>query len=243
MNLKNMVAVAGLACALAVAPAFGATVNSVRECDVQQGFNYSPSSNHTFGYITQLRIGNTDVLPDIRITDPLSYGLIATTVGTTGTSTTPASRSVVAVLQLTDWSGRSDENILLSARFSTANAQMLNTLKAQLGSKTTVQIAFVVYDFDLVHQVYYTSFKTLLGTPTGFFTPHPGVPQDPTAIFGSIATTGLSVGMRPNYDVPAYVNNSVQLTLAPLPARTSQELVLQNSATIRLITPWGLPQR
>jgi hypothetical protein len=204
-------------------------------CDVGQGFNFNRDSRVTHGHVTQLTIGETNIAADI---------LVAKTLGGTramdGVFTVP----VVAVLEQVSWDTSPTSKITIGARISVANAQLLQALP--MPKKVVVRIALVVYDYDIVNNVFYSSFVTFKGTA-----PSTGTTQ--TTIVGSnevppvygLINNSVEPGVRVGslqMEPPGVVNYSLALTLAPIVAPSPQQLKLQTSATNKVIKAWGLPQ-
>lgn len=229
-----------------------------KECDVGQGYNFKKNEHHTFGFITSWTIGENTISPDIKVVDPNSLASVAASAGSTGSQEMNTSGifnlAVVGVLGSASWSTLPNENITLDARVSLTNAQTLRMITMQSLKKVIMQIGFVVYEYDLVNQKYFTSFATKQGaavnastTPpkagaTGFST------KDPTAIFALLGKTsgtefGIRIGAKPEQDPIGIKSQTIELALAPPIASSPQQLLIQTSATVKLIQPWGLPQK
>ena len=203
----------------------------VKECDVGQGYNFDKNNRHTFGYINTLVIGDANIAPDIRIVLP-----------------TATTKSVVSVLGKASWSTLPNASITFQGRVSAPNMQRLTTLISQNPSKTIVTLSFVVYEYDLVNQVYFTCFKSYKGqVPSGLPT-QPGLSPDPTAppIYGRISIVGGVIGLKinstPERDPAGIKNHALELTLAPTVAAAAQQIQIQTSNTNKIIKAWGLPQ-
>lgn len=233
-------------------------VEFTKECDVGQGYNFKQDEHHTFGYITSWSIGDNDISPDIKIVDPNSLGAVSASAGTTGAGGMDTSgifnKAVVGVLTSASWSTLPNENITLNARVSLSNAQTLQMLTMQSLKKVIMQIGFVIYEYDLVNQKYYTSFATKEGAAinssvkptaagkTGFST------TDATAVFALLGKTsgtefGIKIGAKAEEDPLGIRNHTLELALAPPIASSPQKMLIQTSDTIKLIQPWGLPQK
>ena len=133
-------------------------------------------------------------------------------------------------------------------------AQTLQMLTMQSLKKVIMQISFCVWEYDLVNQTYYPSFATKVGAAinssvkptkagaTGFAN------SDPTAVFALLGKTsgtefGIKVGAKAEEDPLGIRNHTLELSLAPPIASAPQQIQIQTSATIKLIQPWGLPQK
>lgn len=233
-------------------------VEFTKECDVGQGYNFKQDEHHTFGFITSWAIGDNDIAPDIKIVDPNSLPTIASTAGSTAVQEVKTNnifnKAVVGVLQSATWSTLPNENIVLNARVSLSNAQTLQMLTMQSLKKVIMQIGFVVWEYDLVNQTYFPSFATKEGAAinssvkptkagaTGFST------ADATSVFALLGKTsgtefGIKIGAKAEEDPLGIRNHTLELTLAPPIASAPQQIQIQTSATIKLIQPWGLPQK
>jgi len=233
-------------------------VEFTKECDVGQGYNFKQDEHHTFGFITSWAIGDNDISPDIKVVNPNSLAAVSAAAGSTGSAEMNTSGifnlAVVGVLQSASWSTLPNENITLNARVSLSNAQTLQMLTMQSLKKVIMQISFCVWEYDLVNQTYYPSFATKVGAAinssvkptkagaTGFAN------SDPTAVFALLGKTsgtefGIKVGAKAEEDPLGIRNHTLELSLAPPIASAPQQIQIQTSATIKLIQPWGLPQK
>jgi hypothetical protein len=224
-----------------------------KECDIGQGYNFKQDEHHTFGYITMLAIGDNNIAPDIKVVDPTALTKpkatgTANTADTSGIFTVP----VVSVLSNVTWSTLPNENIVLQSRISVANGQQLKMLLMQSLKKVNVTVSFVIYEYDLVNQTYFTSFKSYQGTaPAGVVIPAPntGSIKDMSAqiyaLLGKTSGTefGLKIGSKVEEEPLGIRNYTLELTLAPPIASGPQKLQIQTSSTVKLIQPWGLPQK
>lgn len=235
-------------------------IEFAKQCDVGQGYNFKQDEHHTFGYITQWVIGDNNLSPDIKVVEPTSITNIASAgnAGTAGSGTVNTSGifkfPVVAVLEAASWSTLPTDNITLKGRVSLSNAQTLQMLVMQSLAKVVMNIGFVIYEYDLVNQVYYTSFKTYKGSAVS----GPAKPTkagaggfantDASAIYALLGKTsgtefGLKVGAKAREDPLGIRNHTLELSLAPPISTSPQQILIQTSNTIKLIQPWGLPQK
>ena len=204
-------------------------VELAKTCDIGQGYNFKPDEHHTFGYLTRLIIGDNQVAPDIRIdASPIAASLPA----------------VVAVLESVIWSTLPNENIVFKARVSVANMQMLNLLAMQGLKNVVVKIGFTIHEYDAIDQVYYPGFQSHAGTAPSGASKAPA--SDPPLLFAKFGKTasdpGLRVGSGPEEDPLGIVNHVLDLTLAPPTARYPQQILIQTSAKVKMVKPWGIPQ-
>lgn len=204
-------------------------VGFARECDIGQGFNFKSDEHHTFGYLTQLFLGDNIVAPDIRINANPVVGALS---------------AVVAVLSHVDWSTLPNENIAFEARISPANKQRLAMLAQQGLKNVAFKVAFVIYQYDPVATNYYTSFRSHAGTaPTGFTEPPAGEPPSLQAKLGKTATDpGLKLGSEPEADPTGILNHALHLGLAPPVAKRPQQILIQTAVNVKMIKAWGIPQ-
>lgn len=203
-------------------------VGFAEECDIGQGFNFKSDEHHTFGYLTQLILGDNVVAPDIRInTNPV--------VGTLS--------AVVAVLSHVDWSTLPNENIAFEARVSLANKQLLAMLAQQSLKNVVFKVAFVIYRYDPLDRIYYTSFRSHAGTaPTGLTKPSSEPPLLQAKLGKTANHPGLKLGSEPEADPPGLLNHALNLGLAPPIAKTPQQILIQAAVNVKMIKAWGIPQ-
>ena len=228
----------------------------VASCDIGQGYNFKQDEHQTFGYINSLAIGENDIAPDIKVVEPSILNAASTNNTTTPTTTNTSgvfNKPVVAVLEEVSWSTLPNENITFKGRISVANSQQLNMILMQSLKQVVVTISFVVYKYDLVNQKYFTNFMSYAGTaPSSVKTSNPGdtgfgidATKPIYALLGKTSSTafGIKLGSKAEEDPIGIKNYTLELTLAPPIAKAPQQIIIQTSATIKLVQPWGLPQR
>lgn len=222
----------------------------IKECDVNQGYNLNQDQHPTVGYITSLTIGQNIITPDIKILDQNSLATVGAKVGTTGNIQDLNSDffriPVVGVLSSTSWSTLPGDNIVLTSRISAATAQALKKLPI---TRSIAVVGFVVYEYDVVNQKYYTSFASTVGTPiNSSIKPTTGFTNISNRIWAMLLKSSTSdwaikVGLKPESDPAGITNYSLELTLSPPTASSPQQLLIQTSDVIKMVQPWGLPQK
>lgn len=221
--------------------AFGQTFS--KECDVGQGFNFKPDVQRPFGYINTLRFGDNNIAPDIKVVAPA--GATGTKSGSTGGATADTSgtftKAVVGVLSQATWSTLANGNITFQGRISAANMQRLNMLVMQSQKKVVVALSFMVNEYSPVSKSYFPSLTSYKGTvPSGVAAQSvpPGDASAPIyAVLGS-----LKIDSPAKTDPLGITNYSFELMLAPTIASMPQQIMIQTSATNKLVKPFGLPQ-
>ena len=211
-----------------------------KQCDIGQGYNFKPDEHHTFGHINTLALGDNNIPSDIRVVDPAAVTSATGYPDSADIFTYP----VAAVLEDVAWSMLPNDNITLTARISPANASLLTTLATQPLKRVIVNLSFAVYQYDPVHQKYFTSFLSYKGvtSPKGGGFGDTGA-KPISALFAktSATTFGLKVGAAQE-DPLGIHNHTVELILAPPIVNTPQQLLIQTSDTLKMIQPWGIPK-
>ena len=195
------------------------------QCDVNQGFNFNPSQHKTLGYITSLTIGGKSLKSDIQ----------GAGISTESTESAIIPKRAVGVLTSANWSTLSNENITFNGRISEANAQTLKALTLPSGpkGKPAVSISFAVFDYDQASGQYFMRFSSSLNTNSD-------TPINALLGKSSAGTWGLTVGSEEAGDPAGIRNYALELILAPPTALATQQILIKNTYTIKLLKPWGI---
>jgi len=125
------------------------------DLDVEQGFNFKPDVQKNFGHISSLQIG-TSPLPgsakgiDFSLRNPV-----------TGSSPTSKPIGQVAVLKSLTWGAGLGDKMALKFHVSTANKQAINKFLHEDLSNVSVQISWIVWEYDPNAKTYYKAFFSL----------------------------------------------------------------------------------
>jgi len=113
--------------------------------DLQREMNESSHTEQSrVGYIEYIKIGDTELVGDITVTDPVSS----------------TQSSVVGVVSSIFWDGGYAEPISFSCQVSDMNKSRLQVLTHSTLSNTAVEFAFSVYEYDFNAKKYYKCFHT-----------------------------------------------------------------------------------
>lgn len=116
-----------------------------RPLDVYQGYNYKKDKQTPVGFITKLKIGDTDLIADQTCKDP----------------TNPTTDlKVVAVLSDVLWQLGVTDAVYLSGQVSTANRQSIALMVYETLVNIDVTFQFTVYDYDPIAKKYFLSFHS-----------------------------------------------------------------------------------
>jgi hypothetical protein len=127
---------------------------SFPDIDVPQGFNFQKDSQLKMGFIESLKIGkgtgDTATPADMQVEYPDGTG----------------KKKVFAVLNTFSWQGGHGDPIKFTGNVSAKNKAVIELLRHQKLSDTSLQIKFVIFDFDTdPNQVKY--FVACCAAPTG----------------------------------------------------------------------------
>jgi hypothetical protein len=111
-----------------------------RTCDVYQGYNYKKDVQATIGYITKMKIGDTDLDVNQSCKDPMNP---------------TADLKVVSVLGQFDWYAGPTDAIYFTGQLALSNKQKLVLLAFQDLVKVAVVFQFAVYEFDPAAEKYF----------------------------------------------------------------------------------------
>ena len=181
-----------------------------KECDVMQGFNFVATARPIIGWVQQLKIGSLD----------LAKSLNPPKVKGSGTET------CVAIIQSISWGGTPTSPIWITGRIGLKAFAKLNQLRRKKLDDVVSQARFTVWEYDLLGDNYYESFKT----------------DGSKAVKCKVAKErdeSLSIFVReqPETDPQSPINFSFTIGLAP--AEEVQNLIVATSSTDKDSHPWG----
>lgn len=230
-----------------------------RECDPGQGFNFKQDEHFTFGYITTLTIGDTEIDPSFKVFDPSDMPDPPKKASATGggEDSVGASQSfkkpVVAVLTKLAWGTQTTDHIDFEGRIAPKNMQLINTLLMSNLKKLVVEISFTVFEYDNVNNAYFPVIASFKGSqPIGMKPASAkggGFKTDSKAkpVYGLLArdsnTLKLTATTTPESEPAGFFNHAFTISVAATSAPAVQEIQIQTSTTNKLIKPWGLPQQ
>jgi hypothetical protein len=111
-----------------------------RACDVYQGYNYKKDQQTTVGFITKMKIGDTDLDANQEVSD---------------LSNPKSTVKVVSVLSGFDWQTGVTDAVYFSGQIATSNKQKVALLALTDMVKVTVVFNMVVWEFDPIAEKYY----------------------------------------------------------------------------------------
>jgi len=114
-------------------------------CDVAQGFNAQSDAQSIVGFLTDLKIGDTQFAIDLNVTDPEDV---------------ESELAVVGVISDIYWNGGEAEPIQISCRVSTQNKNGAIELVQRTLLNTSVGFSFVIYEYDPQAKKYFPCFHT-----------------------------------------------------------------------------------
>lgn len=212
-----------------------------KECNHAQGFEFKEDEQHRVGFISSLSIGDVIIPADILVTQP------SCAVGRKDKS----AKAVVAVLSNVTWEEVAPTKPLrFEGRISRANKQIIQALMMKQFTKVAACMAFSVYEYDRIADIYFKSFSSYQGVKPiaqpGMIKARPGRnDSDEKPIFGNI---GASVGKlkftindEEDDDIPGFISHQFTFTLSPTAANKTQQLLVQTSVFNKQLKGFGLP--
>ncbi|WP_438011808.1 hypothetical protein WME89_26100 [Sorangium sp. So ce321] len=180
-------------------------------CDVYQGYNYKKDKQTNVGYITAIKVGDTDLAVDqTTCKDPLS----------------PANNvAVVAVLSDVLWELGVTDAIYFSGQLSVYNKQTLLGLIYNTMTNIVVTFQFSVYEYDPIAKKYFKCFHCAKTTMNGL-------------IEKRGEDLNLSVSDDASKEVQSPENYAFNIGIKPKPSQ--QTLTIATSDTKNVVKPWGL---
>jgi hypothetical protein len=213
MNMKNGFPLTVVI--LVVAVLMGSTslaADTVIDCDVVHGFNFSPSETATVGHLTYLKLGSKELDSDLDITNPED----------------PAGDKlkVTGVMDDIYWDNTVIGAVQFTARLSTLNRDTVAALTHTVTSGTRVLLQFNVYDYDVGEGKYFKAFHTNSVTVAGYIESQGGDLQ-------------ITIDHDQAADVVSPVNFPFQLNVAADDIAV-HDLHLAGSVSDKLAKQWGI---
>lgn len=114
-------------------------------CDVYQGYNFKKDKQTTVGFVTKLKLGDTDLTVDQKCKDP----------------TNPDNElAVVAVLSDVLWETGVTDAVYFSGQVSVANKQSIQQLVYMTMVNVLVEFQFSIYEYDPLAKKYFLCFHS-----------------------------------------------------------------------------------
>lgn len=181
-----------------------------RPLSVYQGYNFKKDKQNPVGFLTKLKIGDTEFTADQTCKDP----------------TNPKTDlKVVAVLNHVLWDTGITDAVQLAGQLSTANKQNVAGLVINDLVNTETVFQFSVYEFDPVEKKYFLAFHSNSTDMNGI-------------VEKSGDDLNLHVADDPSSEVQSPLNYAFQTGIKPKPA--AQSLHLATSFQKKLAKAWGL---
>jgi len=111
-----------------------------KSCDIYQGYNFKKDVQTPVGFITALKIGDTELSADQTCKDPMSP---------------EDDLKVVAVLSGSLWELGVTDALYFSGQLSVGNKQKVQMLTYKDLTKVDTTCTFTVYDYDPVQKAYF----------------------------------------------------------------------------------------
>jgi len=182
-----------------------------KSCDVYQGYNYKKDKVTPVGFITALKIGDTELTADQTCKDPMSP---------------EDDLVVVAVLSGALWELGVTDGLYFSGQLSVNNKQKVQMLTYKDLTKVDTTCTFVVYDYDLIKKAY---FKCLLPTDDATLN---------SLLEKSGGDLNINVADDASHEVQSPENYAFQIGIKPQPE--AQTITVATSFTEKIVKAWGL---
>lgn len=104
-----------------------------KKCDPYQGYNFRKDKSTPVGFITAIKIGDTDLDADQSVEDP---------------ETTGSSLSVVSILTKVEWGLAPTDPLAFGGYLTAGNKQTLQTMTFKDLTKINVDFTMKIYDYD-----------------------------------------------------------------------------------------------
>lgn len=200
------------------------------DLNVAQGFASHGAGETSFGYVTGLRIGSTDLVPDIAVKNPISKETM----------------KVVGVMSAYGWSSELAAPMKLAFSVSQANKEILKGLQKDPLAKKPVEFNFQIFAFDPGSKQHYIALKS-------FTFPYRGImnrigSEMPSMKLASFPLRGnlenvagkrqMTVDDARNMAVANPPNYLVRISVTPSVAK-QQDVIYATSPGKATKLPWG----
>jgi len=181
-------------------------------CDVAQGFNAQSDAQSIVGFLTDLKIGDTQFAIDLNVTDPEDV---------------ESELAVVGVISDIYWNGGEAEPIQISCRVSTQNKNGAIELVQRTLLNTSVGFSFVIYEYDPQAKKYFPCFHTGGETYEGLVLKEGG-------------ELAIQVDSTQSPEVPAPKIFPFSLGIMPPDVTEGQPLHFAASVDKKMVKQWGV---
>lgn len=195
-----------------------------------QLFNFKKDQQECIGAIRYLKIGTTDFLADMVVTDPTLTAVPA--AAQTTVTQKAGDLKIVAGLSNILWDLGDATPVKFEGFLGVRNKQKLNALIYTSMIDINLQIGWVIYDYDPLSKVYFICYAT--GGFTTATTAAPGVS-------GLVHKEGSELKISITDELCAEVNSPkmYKFTLEVDPQPLAQSLYLAASLDDKVIKSWG----
>lgn len=195
-----------------------------------QLFNFKKDRQENIGAIRYLKIGTTEFLPDMTVTDPTLTTVPA--ASQTTVEQTAGDLKIVAGLTSISWDLGDATQVKFEGFLGVRNKQKLNALIYTSMIDINLQIGWVIYDYDPLSKVYFICYAT--GGFTSAATAAPGVSG---LVHKESSELKISITDELCTDVnsPKMYKFSLEVDPQPLP----QKLYLAASLDDKVVKYWG----
>ena len=182
-----------------------------KSLDVYQGYNYRKDKVTPVGFITALKVGDTELTADQTCKDPMNP---------------ETDLKVVAVLSGALWELGVTDAVYFSGQVSVISKQKIQMMTYTSLTKVDVSCTFAVYDYDLVEKKY---FQCMFGTDDAALS---GLVEK------AGGDLNIDVADDPSSEVESPENFAFQIGIKPQP--TAQNITIGTSFTDKVVKAWGL---
>lgn len=183
-----------------------------KNCDIKQGYDFKKDIQRTVGYITSLKVGDTELKADQTVKDPTSP---------------ETDYPVVAVLSGAGWHLGPTDTIYFTGQISVANKQQVALLVYKDLSKVDVEFKFAVYEYDPLEKKY---FQCMLPTEDSALK---GLLEKE----GGDLSIGVADDPSPEPQMPQ--NHSFHIGIKPQ-TEAEQKVTLAASYSEKVVKAWGM---
>lgn len=182
-----------------------------KHCDIKQGYDYQKDVQTPIGYLTSLKIGDTELKADQTVKDPMAPD---------------TDLPVVAVLSGALWELGVTDAFHFAGQLSVYNKQNVLSLVYKSLAKVDVTFKMAVYEYDPLEKKY---FKCLLGTDDAALN---GLVEK------SNGELTLSISEDASTEVESPKNYAFHIGINPQPS--AQTVTIATSFSDKVVKSWGM---
>jgi hypothetical protein len=178
-------------------------------CNVEQAFNFQKDAQCLIGHLTKLKIGDVEYKADIKLTNPADGDKV----------------SVVGVISTINWSVGQSDLCAFNSRVSETNKSFASVQVDTILSDTSVEVSFIIYDYDPIANKFYQKIDCDSATLNGLLSKSNGDLE-------------IDIGSDQATDVVSPKNYNFYFSIIPI--EVEQKINESSNASVTYVKSFGI---